>query len=151
MSKPDKKDKSSRREVLKSAGVIGGLIAFARASLGSSKGYVDIASEGGTNYIRPPGAVNEEEFLRRCIRCHKCGENCSAGCIKFVGPEGPPEARGTPYIVPREKGCVLCQRCNNGCPSGALQPIDPDHESLWEEVDMGVAVVDENICNSFHG
>lgn len=151
MSDSDDKKPSTRREVLKSAAVVGGLAAFARVSLGSTNDYIGIASEGGTNYIRPPGAVNEAEFLRRCIRCHKCGENCSAGCIKFVGPEGPPEARGTPYIVPREKGCVLCQRCNNGCPSGALQPIDPEHEALWEEVDMGVAVIDENICNSFNG
>jgi len=130
---------------------VSALALFSRARLGGASDTTGIATRGGTAFMRPPGAVAEAEFVRRCIRCHKCGENCTAGCIKFVGPEGPPEARGTPYIVPRDKACVLCMRCNNNCPSGALQPVDPDHPRMWEVVDMGTARVDENICNSFHG
>ena len=142
---------SSRREILKSVGAVGALALFARLRLGRSAGYIEAATGRGTRYIRPPGAVDEIEFRRRCIRCHKCGENCTNSCIRFVGPEGPPDARGTPYIVPREKGCVLCGKCNNNCPSGALQAVDPDHPRIWEAVKMGTARVDENICHSFHG
>ena len=142
---------NSRREWLKGAGVVGALFLFLRARLGRAPGHVEIATASGTQFIRPPGAVREEEFIRRCIRCHKCGENCTNACIKFVGPEGPAEARGTPYIVPREKACILCTRCNNNCPSGALQPIDPEHPRIWEVAEMGKATIDENICHSFQG
>ncbi len=142
---------SGRREVLKGLGVVAALAVFSRAKLSSELNTVGIATAGGTSFIRPPGAIAEREFVQRCIRCHKCGENCPAGCIRFVGPEGTPETRGTPYIVPRERACILCQRCNNGCPSGALKPVDPSTPVLWDEVQMGVAEVDENVCHSFHG
>lgn len=142
---------STRREMLKSAGAVAGLAVFARLRVGSAAHHVQAATAGGTRFLRPPGAVDEAEFVRRCIRCHKCGENCTNSCIRFVGPEGPPEARGTPYIVPREKACILCGKCNNNCPSGALRPVDPEHERIWEAVDMGTAVLDENICHSFQG
>lgn len=151
MSEDSEDRRLDRREVIKSAGVISALAVFARIRVGGTLDHIGIATNRGASFLRPPGAVDESEFVRRCIRCHKCGENCSAGCIRFVGPEGPPESRGTPYIVPREKACVLCMRCNNGCPSGALRPIDPDHPRMWEAVDMGVAYIDENICNSYNG
>ena len=141
----------NRRELLKSGGVLGVLAIFSEARVGGTEGHVAIATAGGTAYLRPPGAVDEDEFVRRCIRCHKCGENCSNAAIRFVGPEGPAEARGTPYLVPREKACILCMKCNNGCPSGALRPIDTDHPALWEVTDMGTAALDENICHSFNG
>lgn len=141
----------SRREALKSAAVVGSLAVFGRLRLGEAEGYVKAATADGTRYLRPPGAIDEAEFVRRCIRCHKCGENCTNSCIRFVGPEGPPEARGTPYIVPREKACILCFECNNGCPSGALQPLDPESARLWEVADMGHAELDVNICHSYQG
>lgn len=140
-----------RRDVLKSAGVIGVLGGFAQLRLGRAPDHVEAQTRGGAQFLRPPGAIDEAEFVKRCIRCHKCGENCSNQCIRFVGPEGPPEARGTPYIVPREKACILCMKCNNGCPSGALQPIDPDHPRLWEAAHSGTAEIDFNICSSHHG
>ena len=142
---------TTRREVLKGVAVVAGLAAFGRLKTGGMKDYVRAATASGRQYLRPPGAVSEAEFVRRCIRCHKCGENCSNSCIRFVGPEGPPEARGTPYIVPREKACILCNKCNNGCPSGALQPVSPEEPALWKAVDMGVAEIDQNICHSYNG
>lgn len=141
----------SRREVIKSTAALAGLAAFVRLRIGSARPHVAAATAGGTRFLRPPGAIDEAEFVRRCIRCHKCGENCSNSCIRFVGPEGPPEARGTPYIVPREKACILCMKCNNNCPSGALQPVTADHPRLWEPVRMGRARLDENICHSYQG
>ena len=144
-------DRERRRELLKSGAAVAGLAIFARLQIGSAEHHVQAATAGGTRFLRPPGAVEEAEFLRRCIRCHKCGENCSNSCIRFVGPEGPPEARGTPYIVPREKACILCGKCNNNCPSGALQPVEPEHERIWEAVDMGTAELDRNICHSYQG
>lgn len=141
----------SRREVLKGAAALGALGLYTRLRLGRVESHVDAATSGGTRYLRPPGAVAEDELARRCVRCHKCGENCSNSCIRFVDAEGPATLRGTPYIVPREKACVLCMRCNHGCPSGALLPVDPDHPRIWEVVSMGEAAIDRNICHSYQG
>ena len=146
-----KPEPTTRREVLKSAGVLTALAFFERLQIGSAGTHVDVATAHGTRFLRPPGAIDEAEFVKRCIRCHKCGENCTNSCIRFVGPEGPPEARGTPYIVPREKACILCFTCNNGCPSGALQPLDTDHPAIWRVANMGKATLDKNICHSYQG
>lgn len=149
---PDDGDSvKGRREVLKGAAVVTGLALFTRLRTGGMARHVAAATGGGRAFLRPPGAVDEEEFVRRCIRCHRCGENCTNSCIRFVGPEGPPETRGTPYIVPREKACILCFECNNNCPSGALRPVDPDHPRVWDAVSMGVAELDRNICHSYQG
>ena len=31
--------------------------------------------------LRPPGAVDEAEFLRRCIRCGECMKVCIGGAL----------------------------------------------------------------------
>lgn len=142
---------TTRRDVLKGAGVVTALAVYSRAQAGSAPEHHQIATQKGQSYIRPPGAIDEAEFVKRCIRCHKCGENCPNDVIRFVGPEGPPEARGTPYLVPREKGCILCQTCNNGCPSGALRPVDPEAYPPPPHMKMGVAELDPNLCHSNHG
>jgi ferredoxin-type protein NapG len=147
----DRSIKATRREALKGAGVLTGLALFAGSRLGSVAGHISAATAGGRRFLRPPGAVQEREFARRCIRCHKCGENCSNGCIRYVGPEGAIASRGTPYIVPREKACILCMKCNHGCPSGALRPVEEEHPRLWEVVSMGRASIDKKICHSENG
>ncbi len=142
---------TTRREVLKSAGVVLALGLVSRARFGQVAGHVDRATSGGRLFLRPPGAVDESEFASRCVRCHKCGEGCSNSCIRYVDSEGAVETRGTPYIVPREKGCMLCMKCNNVCPSGALKKVPAKHPRLWELVNMGKARIDKNICHSENG
>ncbi len=100
--------------------------------------------------IRPPGARAEDEFLSRCVRCRRCGQVCPNETIRYFDGLDP-VLSGTPYVKPREKGCILCMKCNNTCPSGALQPIADDSDEILKSVRMGIAVVDENICNSFNG
>lgn len=140
-----------RRELLKSVGVLSALGLVSWLRLGGTAGYIRRATADGKRFLRPPGALPEKQFAARCIRCHKCGENCTNSCIKYVGADGPGAVRGTPYIVPREKGCVLCMRCNHGCPSGALRKVDPEHPRIWEAVQMGRAQIDKNICHSHNG
>ncbi len=100
-------------------------------------------------YLRPPGAISENEFVKKCIRCNQCGMVCPNQSIKFFEP-GTGKYSGTPHIIPREQGCILCMKCNNTCPSGALQPIANDIESIQKKVRMGVAVIDEDICYSYN-
>lgn len=147
----DRQRSLQRREFLKSSAVVGGLALYGSVRVQASADHVAAATRGGVSFLRPPGARPEEDFLARCIRCHKCGENCPNDAIRFVGPEGPPEARGTPYLVPREKACILCQTCNNGCPSGALRPVDPEAYPPPDHMKMGLAELDPNTCHSLHG
>ena len=33
--------------------------------------------------LRPPGALEEKDFLAACTRCFKCGNACPNSCIHF--------------------------------------------------------------------
>lgn len=101
--------------------------------------------------LRPPGALEEDEFLRSCSHCFKCGNACPNGCIKFHGLDDGPRQAFTPYIKARERGCILCGECAKVCPSGALQEFEPTREGWLASVDMGKARVNQGLCYSFHG
>ncbi len=102
-------------------------------------------------YLRPPGALAETDFLARCIRCGNCGEVCPNRCIDFFQLDNGSDSLGTPYIIPREQGCILCMKCGQACPTGALQPIEHEADAIMQQVHMGVARVDQNLCLSYQG
>jgi len=102
-------------------------------------------------FLRPPGALPEDEFISRCIRCGKCGETCPNRCIKYFDLENGVSSMDTPYITPREQACILCMKCGDICPTGAIQPIKREMEPILEKVKMGVARVDRNLCLSWQG
>jgi len=93
------------------------------------------------NYLRPPGAIAEDEFLNACQRCGKCIEVCPANCIFPMG--GDTFAAGTPVINPDDSPCVVCEglKCTHVCPSGALRPLlNP------RGIHMGMAEVYRPLC-----
>lgn len=102
-------------------------------------------------YVRPPGALEEADFISRCIRCNQCAEICPNQCIKFFGPENGVDSLGTPYIIPREKACILCMKCGDACPTGAIKPIAHELVPIVQKVKMGVARVDKQLCLSYQG
>lgn len=87
--------------------------------------------------LRPPGAVEEKDFLALCIKCGQCEQVCPFHSIElsdiFKG-----HGIGTPYIDPLKRACYLCTAlpCVLACPTNAL---DHDTEKP-EDVQMGVAV-----------
>src|SRR5688500_4338951 len=58
------------------------------------------------HFIRPPGALAEQEFRDTCSRCGICVQVCPAHAIKI----DPTRQVGDdfPYITPSEMACVLC-------------------------------------------
>jgi len=110
---------------------------------------VALSTRPSLRYLRPPGALAEDEFLSRYIRCGQCGEACPNRCISYFGMENGLASLDTPYITPREKACILCMKCGDVCPSGAIQPIARELEPILAGVHMGHAVVDERLCLSY--
>ncbi len=115
--------------------------------------------------VRPPGALDEDDFLATCIRCGRCADACPNRCIVGFTEETGREVsmrpgagqRGTPVIFPRRQACMLCNgvpgdtlRCTAACPTGALSPVEKTEEALGN-VDMGLAEVDQHLCYSFNG
>lgn len=106
---------------------------------------VPAAARGRFGLLRPPGALAEDDFLARCIRCTECLDACRAGAIRLF-PSGSGAHSGTPYILPDEVACNLCLDCGRACPSGAIHTL-----SRADDARMGTAVVDERLCVSHNG
>lgn len=91
--------------------------------------------------LRPPGAVEENLFRKRCTGCYLCGEVCPVKAIRFVAGSG--LAVATPLVLPNTRGCILCMRCTQICPTGALKSMVEDQA---DQVRMGIAVLDKRTC-----
>ncbi|NWF65899.1 MAG: ferredoxin-type protein NapG [Campylobacterales bacterium] len=104
--------------------------------------------------LRPPAALSEDEFLKKCIRCGLCVEACPYETLKLAAP-GDKKPLGMPFFEPRKIPCYMCEDipCVPVCPTGAL---DEKSVTTNGELDinlsrMGVAVVDEKSCIAFWG
>lgn len=109
------------------------------------------AANSGIRYLRPPGALAEDEFLSRCIHCSQCGEICPNRAIQYFDNENGLASQDTPYIIPRDKACILCMKCGDVCPTGAIRPIEKSVEAITGQVHMGKARVDTQLCLSWQG
>lgn len=108
--------------------------------------------------LRPPAALSEAEFLKRCIKCGICVESCPYDTLYLAKP-GDEAPLGTPYFKPREIPCYMCTDipCVPVCPTGALDvtkvTVDgsKDGELDINKSRMGLAVVDHESCIAFWG
>lgn len=94
--------------------------------------------------IRPPGAVDEKDFVAGCIRCYRCQDACEQGAIQFFSDKDGRYAH-TPYIDPQKKGCNLCMKCTKICPTGVLKPLEIEEKNT---VNMGSVELNKDICLS---
>ena len=114
-----------------------------------------VASNWYSQVIRPPGALAEQEFLKRCIKCGQCMRVCPTNVIQPAGVEGGLEGLWTPVLNNRigSSGCQLnCVACGQVCPTSAIRPITLDEKKGLGEfadkgpVKLGTAFVDRNRC-----
>ena len=94
------------------------------------------------DWLRPPGAVDEELFLSRCTKCGDCLPACPYASIKND------LATGYPVIFANESPCHLCNDfpCISACETEALLPVGDR-----AEVRMGMAVVSRADCTADQG
>ncbi len=98
--------------------------------------------------IRPPGALPEEEFLQRCIRCGECMKVCPTHGLQPTFFEGGLQGLWTPVLVPRMGYCEYsCTLCGQVCPTGAIQRL---HLTEKQKVRIGLAFVDRDRCLPYH-
>jgi polyferredoxin len=100
--------------------------------------------------IRPPGALDEEAFLSRCITCGACSASCPTSVIRSdLGKTGI-EGLFTPILDMRRGWCEpSCIRCGEVCPTEALAILDPDTKQAIggpAEVRIGTAFLDRGRC-----
>ncbi len=96
--------------------------------------------------IRPPGAIPEQEFLDRCIRCMECVRMCQSNgaCLQPGGFDLALENLWTPVADMRKGYCeYTCNLCGQVCPTDAILPL-PLKEK--QQTPMGIAYFDKNLC-----
>ena len=105
--------------------------------------------------LRPPAALDEDDFLSTCIKCGLCVEACPFDTLKLA-KAGDNLPLGTPYFVPRNIPCYMCVDipCVPICPTDALDEKkvkNKDGAFEIRQMQMGVAVVDIKSCIAFWG
>ncbi|HEY3352403.1 MAG TPA: 4Fe-4S binding protein, partial [Polyangia bacterium] len=74
--------------------------------------------------IRPPGALDEAEFLARCLKCGACMKVCPTSGLQPALHEAGAEGLWSPILVPRLGYCEhSCTLCGQVCPTGAIRPF----------------------------
>jgi len=129
--------------------------AFGLATLGALtwSAYVDEVTASQLT-LRPPAALDEEDFLKTCIKCGMCVEACPYDTLKLAKP-GDNKPLGTPYFTPRDIPCYMCPDipCVPVCPTDALDitKVSKNNKLDINMADMRVAVVDSKNCIAFWG
>ncbi len=102
------------------------------------------ASHGHWRMLRPPGAMREETFLARCIRCGECMRACPQHALQPALLQFGLEALWTPVLTPRVGYCEYnCTLCVQVCPTGALEVLNQRAKQRFR---MGTAFFDKNRC-----
>ena len=135
-----------RRETIAAAitGLL--LVPFSRRSGDLGKNFSKAA-------IRPPGSVEESDFLSRCIKCDQCLRVCPTNVLQPALLETGIEGIWTPVMNMRMGYCELnCTLCGHVCPTGAIQKVSIPQKLGAEEfteagpIRTGTAFYDRGRC-----
>ena len=134
----------TRRAML--SGMVAGLFLPA---VGRVDGKLFAASDPAL--IRPPGSLDEIDFLAVCARCGLCMKICPTNAINPAWGEAGLAGFWTPLIIPKQGYCELsCTLCSQLCPTGAIRPITPE-EKKTKPIRIGSASIDRGRCLPWSG
>ncbi|MGD0499029.1 MAG: 4Fe-4S dicluster domain-containing protein [Bryobacteraceae bacterium] len=127
-----------RRQVLASgAAGLGAAFLFHTGPLGAKRSF-------NPELVRPPGALGEDDFLARCIRCGECMKVCPTNAIHPTMFEAGLEGMWTPILKMTIGYCEYeCTLCSQVCPSGAIRPLKVAEK---QKIRIGLAYFDRNRC-----
>jgi polyferredoxin len=95
--------------------------------------------------IRPPAALDEKQFLARCIRCGECMQVCPNNALHPAFSEAGWEGLWTPVLVPRVGYCEPnCTLCGQVCPTGAIWAFTAQEKAA--SIRLGTAFYDRGRC-----
>lgn len=96
--------------------------------------------------IRPPGAIKEEEFVLRCLRCGSCIKICASnghGLQPMILERGW-GAIWTPKLSFQDGYCAHnCNLCGQVCPTEAIKHLPKEEK---KKIKIGKAIIDEEAC-----
>ena len=102
------------------------------------------ANAKNPNLLRPPGSLEEKEFLRRCVKCGECMKVCITNGLQPTLMEAGLEGIWSPTLVPRIGYCEYrCTLCGQVCPTGAIKKLSLPEKA---KVKIGLAMIDKGRC-----
>ncbi len=114
-----------------------------------------LAGHWDPRLIRPPGALDEADFLHRCVKCGQCMRICPTNVIHPATWETGLEGLWTPVLNFRigTSGCQPnCVACSHICPTAALRPLTVEERmgvgpfAAAGPLRSGMAFVDRGRC-----
>ncbi|MGA9395723.1 MAG: 4Fe-4S dicluster domain-containing protein [Azonexus sp.] len=115
------KRQTNRRRALRTILLTGGVLGAAMS------GFLPLIYSQKKR-LRPPGALDERDFLSSCIKCGQCVQVCPVQAIKLADLiDG--MGVGAPYIDARAQACDFsCDavQCVLACPTGSLTYHKPE-------------------------
>jgi polyferredoxin len=94
--------------------------------------------------IRPPGALEEKEFLRRCVKCGECMKVCITNGLQPTLFEAGLEGVWSPVLVPTIGYCEYrCTLCGQVCPTGAIRRLGLVEKARTK---IGLAMINQSRC-----
>lgn len=93
--------------------------------------------------LRPPGALDEHDFLASCIKCGQCVQVCPVQAIKLDDIDHG-FGIGAPYIDSRKQACDFsCDavQCILACPTGALTYKKPHFLPVTKGMTLAAAPI----------
>ncbi len=102
------------------------------------------AGQQNTKFLRPPGVVDEKDFLKKCVRCGECMKICLKNALYPAFMEGGLYSLYTPILIPRKGYCEYnCTLCGQVCPTKAIPelPVEVKKKKV-----IGIAHFDKNHC-----
>jgi polyferredoxin/Pyruvate/2-oxoacid:ferredoxin oxidoreductase delta subunit len=94
--------------------------------------------------VRPPGALPEDEFIGRCVRCGECMKVCIGNGLQPTFLSAGLEGMFSPRLSARTGYCEYnCTLCGQVCPTGALKELTLARKHLTK---IGNVYFDKNRC-----